>query len=106
MRSFIAIRRLKKEAIDYLNDLAIEFRQQTTNQISKTVQRAIQENFYLKHQIETLSDQLDTSLRSHRMDSQKQAQLTRTVAVLEDLQVQSAKKHLSKEHVRSSKSTG
>ena len=92
--------RLKREAIDYLNDLAIEFRRHRTNQISQTIQRAIHENFHLNEQIEHLTEQLDKSLEINRKASVEKDDLTRTVAILEDVQVQSARKHLTTEHVR------
>ena len=41
---------LKKEAIEYLNDLAIEFRRNSKSQISNTIKRAIQENFDLQNE--------------------------------------------------------
>ena len=85
--------RLKREAIAYLNDLASEFRRHRTNQISATIQRAIHENFHL-------NEQLDKSVQINRKASEEKDDLKRTVAILEDLQVQSAKKHLTTEHLR------
>ena len=92
--------RLKREAIDYLNELANEFRRHRTNQISATIQRAIHENFHLNEQIVHLTEQLDKSIEINRKASADKDDLTLTVPIREDVQVQSAKKHLTIEHLR------
>jgi len=91
---------LKKEAIEYLNDLAIEFRRNSKSQISNTIKRAIQENFYLNNQINDLSSQLDKLIDKNQKTHENNQHLTRTVAILEDLQNESAKKYFTTENVK------
>jgi len=91
---------LKKEAIEYLNDLAIEFRRNSKSQISNTIKRAIQENFYLNNQINDLSSQLDKLIDKNQKTNENNQHLTRTVAILEDLQNESAKKYFTTENVK------
>ncbi|CAF1153230.1 unnamed protein product [Rotaria sordida] len=90
--------RLKKEAIEYLNDLAIEFRHNTKNQMSNTIKRAIHENFYLNNQIDYLSNQLEKSIEINKKYTEDNQHLTRTVAILEDVEIQSAKKYIAIEN--------
>ena len=90
---------MKKEAIQYLNDLAIEFHHNTKHQISNTIKRAIHENFYLNNQMDYLSNQLEKSIQINKTCTQDNQRLTRTVAILEDVETQSAKKFLTTEHV-------
>ena len=90
---------MKKEAIEYLNDLAIEFRQHSKDQISNTIRRAIHENFHLNNQIDYLSKQLENSIEMNEKSRRNNEQLTRTVAILEDVENQSAKKYLTLENV-------
>ena len=91
---------LKKEAIEYLNDLAIEFRRNSKSQISNTIKRAIQENFYLNNQINDLSSQLDKLIDKNQKTNENNQHLTRTVAILEDLRNESAKKYFTTENVK------
>ncbi|CAF0817678.1 unnamed protein product [Adineta steineri] len=91
--------RLKNEAIQYLNDLAIEFRQSTKNQISDTIKRTIRENFYLNNQMDYLTNQLEKSIEINKKYTEDNQQLTRTVAILEDVEIQSAKKYITTENV-------
>ncbi|CAF1032822.1 unnamed protein product [Rotaria sordida] len=91
--------RLKKEAIEYLNDLAIEFRHNTKNQMSNTIKRAIHENFYLNNQIDYLSNQLEKSFEINKKYTEDNQHLTRTVAILEDVEIQSAKKYIAIENI-------
>ncbi|CAF4805324.1 unnamed protein product [Rotaria sp. Silwood1] len=91
--------RLKKEAIEYLNDLAIEFRHNTKNQISNTIKRAIHENFYLNNQIDYLSNQLEKSIEINKKYTEDNQHLTRTVAILEDVETQSGKKYIATENI-------
>ncbi|CAF3667056.1 unnamed protein product [Adineta steineri] len=91
--------RLKNEAIQYLNDLAIEFRQSTKNQISNTIKRTIHENFYLNNQMDYLTNQLEKSIEINKKYTEDNQQLTRTVAILEDVEIQSAKKYITTENV-------
>lgn len=91
---------MKKEAIEYLNDLAIEFRRNSKAQISNTIKRAIQENFYLNKQINDLSSQLDKLIEKNQKTNENNQHLTRTVAILEDLQNESAKKYFTTENVK------
>lgn len=91
--------RLKKESIDYLNDLAIEFRQHSKAQLSKTIQRAMHENFYLNNQIETLTNQLEKSIDLNKRSAEEKQELSKTVSILEDVQLESTKKCLKTENV-------
>jgi hypothetical protein len=93
--------RLKKEAIDYLNDIAIEFRHHSKSQISNTIKRAIHENFHLNNQIDYLSNQLEKSIEINKKSHEDNQHLTRTVAILEDLENESAKKYFATENVNS-----
>jgi len=91
--------RLKKEAIEYLNDLAIQFRNNTKTQISNTIKRVIHENFYLNNQIDYLTNQLEKSIEINKKSTENNQQLKRTVAILEDIETESAKKYLATENV-------
>jgi hypothetical protein len=95
--------RLKKEAIEYLNDLANEFRHNAKNQISNTIKRAIHENFYLNNQIDYLSNQLEKSIQINKKSIEDNQYLTRTVAILEEVENESAKKYFATENVNSKK---
>jgi hypothetical protein len=95
--------RLKKEAIEYLNELAIEFRQHSKDQISNTIKRAIHENFYLNNQIDYLSNRLEKSIEINKKSREDNQHLTRTVAILEDVENESAKKYFATENVNSNK---
>lgn len=90
---------MKKEAIEYLNDLAMEFRRDSKNQISKTIKRAIHENFHLNNQIDYLSKELEKSIEITEKSRGDNEHLTRTVAILEDIEQQSAKKIFTMENV-------
>ena len=94
--------RLKKEAIQYLNDLAIEFRRTTKNQISQTIQRAIRENFYLNNQITHLTTQLEKSIEMNKKSTEKNQHLTRTVSILQDVELQTTNKIFATENVNQS----
>ncbi|CAF1179097.1 unnamed protein product [Adineta ricciae] len=91
--------RLKKEAIQYLNDLAIEFRRTTKNQISQTIQRAIRENFYLNNQITHLTTQLEKSIEMNKKSTEKNQHLTRTVSILQDVELQTTNKIFATENI-------
>ncbi|UJR34173.1 hypothetical protein I4U23_021580 [Adineta vaga] len=91
--------RLKKEAIQYLNDLAIEFHRTTKHQLSQTIQRTIHENFYLNNQIKNLSTQLEKSFETNRKTEENNQQLTRTIAILQDIETQSANQIFTTENI-------
>jgi len=97
--SFFFSIRLKKEAIEYLNDLAIQFRDNTKSQISNTIKHAIHENFYLNNQIDYLSNQLEKSIEINKKSTENNQHLKRTVTILEDIEIESAKKYLATENV-------
>ncbi len=91
--------RLKKEAIEYLFDLAVEFRHNTKSQISTTIKRVIHENFYLNNQMDYLSNQLEKSIEMNKTSTEHNQHLTRTIAILEDVEIQSSKKDFATENV-------
>lgn len=90
---------MKKETVDYLNQLAIEFHRSSKSQISSTVQRAIDENFYLNRQIETLSHQLEKSIEMNKKSIGERQKLNQTLSVLEAVQLESAKKYMNSQKV-------
>lgn len=92
--------RLKKEAIEYLNDLAIEFRHSAKSQISNTIKRAIHENFYLNNQIDYLSNQLEKTIEINKKSSEDNQHLKRTISILEHVENESAKKYFATENVK------
>lgn len=87
--------RLKKEVIEYLNELAIEFHHNAKNQISNTIKRTINENFYLNNQIDYLSSQLEKSIKINKTYSDDNQRLIQTVTILKDVEAESAKKYLA-----------
>ncbi|CAF3355927.1 unnamed protein product [Rotaria socialis] len=90
--------RLKKEAIEYLNDLAIEFHHNAKNQLSNTIKRALHENFYLNNQFDYLSNQLEKTIEINKNYTADNQRLTRTIAIFEDVETHSAKKHIVTEN--------
>ncbi|CAF2075117.1 unnamed protein product [Rotaria magnacalcarata] len=91
--------RLKKEAIEYLNDLAIEFHHNAKNQLSNTIKRALHENFYLNNQFDYLSNQLEKIIEINKNYTADNQRLTRTIAIFEDVETQSGKKHIVTENI-------
>ncbi|CAF3361485.1 unnamed protein product [Rotaria socialis] len=91
--------RLKKEAIEYLNDLAIEFHHNAKNQLSNTIKRALHENFYLNNQFDYLSNQLEKTIEINKNYTADNQRLTRTIAIFEDVETHSAKKHIVTENI-------
>lgn len=77
----------------------MEFHHNTKNQISNTIKRAIHENFYLNNQIDYLSNQLEKSIEINKKSIEDNQHLTRTVAILEDIENESAKKYFAIENV-------
>lgn len=96
---FFILIRLKKESINYLNDLSIEFRQNTKNHLSKTIQRAMKENFYLNNQIESLTNHLEKTIELNKKSAEEKTELSKTISILEDVQHETTEKHLKTENV-------